>query len=207
MWWHQEPLVRCSACAALFWLEDIEHIGIMPDAPRPIGRFTRAWLRWRGDPEGLLHSEEEWGQAMASWGHAGYIGSVKFDDVMHVLARSKGISRPRLLWLRKRIWWGLNDRYRSCQDGSPISDVPTWPQALERSNMEAILAMLREGDGHPSDMIEQGELLRQLGRFDEAIAVLKAVPTDGHSEIRAVKIERLATSGDSQVRELSSGMW
>ena len=73
--------------------------------------------------------------------------------------------------------------------------------------MEAILAMLREGDGHPSDMIEQGELLRQLGRFDEAIAVLKAVPTDGHSEIRAVKIERLATSGDSQVRELSSGMW
>ncbi len=57
---------------------------------------------------------------MASWGQANYIGSVNFDDVMYVLARSKGISRPRVLWLRKRIWWGLNDRYRSCQDGLPI---------------------------------------------------------------------------------------
>ena len=207
MWWRQEPLVRCSACAALFWLEDIEPVGIMPDALRPIGRFTRAWLRWRGDPQGLLQSEEEWGRAMASWGQAGYIGSVKFDDVMYVLARSKGISRARLLWLRKRIWWDLNDRYRSRQDGSPIPDVPTWPRALERSNMEAILAMLREGDGHPTDMIEQGELLRELGRFDEAIAVLKAVPADGHSEVRAVKIERLARSGDSQVRELHPATW
>lgn len=202
MWWRQEPLVRCSACAALFWLEDIEPVGIMPNAPRPIGRFTRAWLRWRGDPQGLLHSEKEWGKAMASWGQAGYIGSVKFDDVVYVLARSKGISRLRLLWLRKRIWWDMNDRYRSRQDGSPIPNVPVWPQALERSNMEAILAMLRDGAGHPSDMIEQGELLRQLGRFDEAIAVLKAVPANGHSEVRAVKIERLARSGDTQVREL-----
>jgi len=166
MWWRQEPLVRCSDCAALFWLEDIEPVGIMPDAPRPIGQFARAWLRWRGDPQGRLHSEEEWGWAMASWGQAGYIGSVKFDDVMYVLARSKGISRARVLWLRKRIWWDLNDRYRSRQDGLPIPDVPTWPRALERSNMEAILAMLREGDGNPTDMIEQGELLRQLGRFD-----------------------------------------
>lgn len=207
MWWRQEPLVRCSVCAALFWLEDIEPVGIMPDAPRPISRFKRAWLRWRGDPQGLLYGEEEWGRAMASWGQARYIGSVKFDDVMYVLARSKGISRHRLLWLRKRIWWGLNDRYRSRQDGSPIPDVPTWPQALERSNMEAILAMLREGDGHSTDMIEQGELLRLLGRFDEAIAVLKAVPADGHSEVRAVKIERLARSGDSQVRELHPATW
>jgi len=179
----------------------------MPDAPQPIGRFMRAWLRWRGDPQGLLHSEEEWGRAMACWGQAGYIGSVQFDDVMYVIARSKGIGRARLLWLRRRIWWNLNDRYRSCQDGSPISNVPTWPQALERSNMEAILAMLREGDGHPTEMIEQGELLRQLGRFDEAIAMLKAVPADGHSEVKAVKIERLARSGDSQVRELRPSTW
>ena len=67
--------------------------------------------------------------------------------------------------------------------------------------------MLREGDGHPTEMIEQGELLRQLGRFDEAIAMLKAVPADGHSEVKAVKIERLARSGDSQVRELRPSTW
>lgn len=62
--WRQEPLVRCSACAALFWLDDIEPVGIMPKMPRPIGRFTRAWLRWRGDPQGLFQDEGEWSQAL-----------------------------------------------------------------------------------------------------------------------------------------------
>lgn len=203
MWWRQEPLVRCSACAALFWLEDIEPVGIMPKTARPIGRFTRAWLRWRGDPRGLLQDEEEWFRAIASWGKAQYIGSVNFDDVVYVLARSRGLSRDRLLWLRNRIWWGLNDRYRTRFDGSLLPDVPTWPLAAERTNMEAILDMLRDAEVEPWNMIQQGELLRLLGRFDEAVAILKAVPADGHNEVRAVKIERLARNGDTQVRELS----
>lgn len=203
MTWRQEPLVRCKACAALFWLDDIEPVGIMPQMPRPIGRLTRAWLRWRGDPGGLLQDEEEWSSAEASWGTAQYIGSVNFDDVVYVLARSKGVSRDRHLWLRKRIWWDLNDRFRSRYDGSPLPNVPTWPAAAERANMEAILAMLRDSAMQPIAMIEQGELLRLLGRFDEAVAILKAVPPDGHSEVRAVKIERLARSSDTQVRMLS----
>lgn len=207
MSWRQEPLVRCDACAALFWLDDIESIGIMPDAPRPIGRLTRAWLRWRGDPEGRLQDYEESTEAMKAWGQARYIGSVNFDDVVYVLSRSKSVSRERLLWLRKRVWWDLNDRYRSRFDGSPMSDVPTWPQAAERTNMEVILDMLRDGEMQPMHMILQGELLRLLGRFDEAIAVLKAVPADGHSEVRAVKIERLARIGDTQVHELSPPTW
>lgn len=53
-------MARCKACAALFWLDDIEPVGIMPQMPRPIGRFTRVWLRWRGDPQGLLQEQEEW---------------------------------------------------------------------------------------------------------------------------------------------------
>ncbi len=207
MSWRQEPLVRCKACAALFWLDDIEPVGIMPQRPREIGRFTRAWLRWRGDPEGQLQDQEEWSQAMESWGDAQYIGSVSFDDVQYVLARSKGVRRDQLLWLRNRIWWGLNDRYRCRSDGSPLSDVPTWPLALERTNMEVILDILRDGEVKPWNMVQQGELLRLLGRFDEAIAVLKAVPADGYSEVRAVKIESLARRGDMQVRELSPRTW
>lgn len=201
-------MVRCKACAALFWLDDIEPVGVMPQMPRPIGRFTRAWLHWRGDPQGVLQDWEEWSQAMALWGQAQYVGSTSFDDVVYVLARSKGVSKDRLLWLRNRIWWGLNDRYRTRFDGSPLSDVPIWPLAAERTNMEAILAMLRDDDeAEPWNMIQQGELLRLLGRFDEAVAVLKAVPADGHSEVKAIKIERLARNGDTQVRELSPATW
>lgn len=203
MSWRQEPLVRCDACAALFWLDDIEPVGIMPPMPRVIGRLARSWMRWRGDPQGQLRTEEEWSQARALWGSAQYIGRVNFDDVAYVLARSDGVSRDQLLWLRKRIWWDLNDRYRHRTDGSPFPDSPTWPVAAERANMEIILDMLQDSEVEPRSMIQQGELLRLLGRFDEAVAVLKTVPPDGHSEVRALKIERLAQSGDTQVRELS----
>lgn len=207
MWWRQEPLVRCHACAALFWMEDVETAGVMPETPRTIGSLTRKWLRWRGDPEGQLQGQEDWSEAMRLWGSAQYIGSVDFDDVAYVLARSKGVSRDRILWLRNRIWWRLNDRYRVRDDGSLLPGVPTWPVAVERTNMEVILDMLQDGEPQSWHMIQQGELLRLLGRFDEAVAVLKAVPADGHSEVRAVKIERLARNRDTQVRILTAPMW
>jgi hypothetical protein len=126
---------------------------------------------------------------------------------MYVLARSKGVSRDRGLWLRKRIWWTLNDRYRRESDDPSPADVCPWPATAERSNMEAILDMLRDGEVEPGGMVEEGELLRLLGRFDQAIAVLKAVPSDGRSEIRALKLEKLALNGDAQVRLLSQHVW
>lgn len=207
MWWSQEPLARCNACAALFWIDDAESVGVMPDTPGTIGTLTRKWLRLRGDPEGGLQSQEDWSTAKRLWGNARRIGSAGFDDVDYVLARSKGVSRDRILWLRNRIWWGLNDRYRVRSDGLPLSNVPKWPVAVERTNMEVILDMLQDGEPQSWRMIQQGELLRLLGRFDQAITVLKAVPADGQSEVRAVKIERLARSGDAQVRLLNKPSW
>lgn len=201
--WRQEPLVRCDACAALFWVADVERVGIMSKMPERTGRFARAWLGWRGDPKGKLLAEAKWNDAMKSWGQAQHIGSINFDDVVYVLSRSKGECRERVLWLRKRIWWNLNDRFRDRADGLPVPDVPVWPVAAERSNMQAILDMLRDGEVQPWSMIQQGELLRLLGRFDEAISILKTVPADGYSEVKAVRIERLARSGDTQVRELT----
>ena len=207
MWWNQEPLVRCNACAALFWMDDVESVGVLPKMPRDIGPLALKWLRWRGDPEGRLQLHEDWSHAMTSWGHAQQIGRVSFDDVVYVLARSKGVRRDRHLWLRNRIWWGLNDRYRSFSDDSPLPDLPKWPAGLERTNMEVILGMLQEAEAQPWNLIQQGELLRLLGRFDEAVAVLKAVPADGHSEVRADKIEKLARKGDTRVRILSAPTW
>lgn len=82
MSWRQEPLVRCHACALLFWLDDIEPVGIMPESPRPIGRLARAWMCWRGDPQGRLREEEERSTALAAWDSAQYIGRVNFDDIV-----------------------------------------------------------------------------------------------------------------------------
>ena len=47
-------------------------------------------------------------------------------------------------------------------------------------------------ENDPEWQVERGELLPQLGLFDDAVAVLKAVRSDGYNEVKAVKIERLA---------------
>ncbi len=202
-WWAQSPLARCRTCAAIFWQEDVEPVGVLPSKPWPIGRLERLLARWRDDPKGRLREEQEWLQIPAGWKAAKSADSVDFEDVVHVLANSEGLSRDRLLWLRRRIWWSLNDRFRFRSDGSPIPNVRIMPEADERANMRAILALLECAAVTPSDMVEKGELLRLLGRFDEAVAVLKAVPADGYNEIRASKIEALARLRDMQVRPLS----
>jgi len=201
-WWRREPLVRCSVCAALFWMDDIEPIATWPECPEPMGRLARTVARWRGDPHGRLQKEREYVEIIAGWKHPRYIGHADFDDVVYVLSRSRGLSRERILWLRKRIWWGLNDRFRNQGDMPLLPCDPAWPQAAERTNMEVILAMLEDDRPEPSTMLLQGELLRLLGRFDEAVAILKAVLPDGFSEVRAGRIQQLAARGDRQVREL-----
>lgn len=194
-----QPLARCSACAALFWLADAEPAPVMPEEPeRPIGRLPRAWLRWRGDPDGRLREEAEWLAAVAAREHARPIGQASFADVLYVLEHSEGVGRDLVLWLRKRIWWEWNNRYR----GGRGIVLPRPPNAKERANMEAMLDLLRDGNGEPDELVLQGELLRLLGRFDEAIAVLQSLPAGRQSD-RAAIIEQLARQRDRQVRLLN----
>jgi len=62
------------------------------------------------------------------------------------------------------------------------------------------LRLLELFEHDPKVQVARGELLRQLGRFDEAVAVLKAVKPDGYSEAEAGKIERLALDRIANLR-------
>lgn len=203
-WWAQMPLVRCHACAALFWIDDLEPVGELPRKPRDVGGLYRVLAPWRSDTKGWLRAEQAWLAVPDGWKAAESVGSVDFEDVAYVLSKSDGLSRSKLLWLRQRIWWSLNNRYRVRSDGSPIPNVPTMDEVDERANMQAILELLEQGEMGARDLLKKGELLRLLGRFDDAVAVLKAVPPDGYTEIRASRIERLARRGDLQVRPLDT---
>lgn len=204
MWWSRRlrPLVRCRSCAALFWIHDLNPVGVRERRPEALGRFERWWAERCGDPRGRLQEEQRWRQIPEGWETAQEADTASCEDVVYVLGNSTGVSPERRLWLRTHIWWELNDRYRIREDGTPIPNVPHWPEADERANMEAILGLLDVGEMTPGDRVQKGEVLRLLGRFDEAVAVLKAVPADGHNEVRAVRIGRLAKRKDSQVRLL-----
>jgi hypothetical protein len=71
--------------------------------------------------------------------------------------------------------------------------------APARANRLRLLELI---EANPKAQVTRGELLRQLGRFDEAVAVLKAIKPDGYSEVKAVRIERLATAGIAELQDL-----
>lgn len=202
-WWSAglQPLVRCSACSGPFWIEGLEPLGELPYRPRPIGRVERVLARWRGDPKGLLMAEDVWLQVPDAWKAAERVDSVELDDFAALLAEADGLDRDKLLWLRRRIWWSMNDRFRDVGD-SAVLDAPVAHGLDERANKQALLELLDADVIEAGDMVEKGELLRQLGRFDDAVAVLKAVPANGYDEVRAVRIEALARAGDRVVRAL-----
>jgi len=74
-------------------------------------------------------------------------------------------------------------------------------RSIARPNILRILELV---EGNPNARVTRGELLRQLGRFNEAVPVLKAVVPDGRSEVRAVRIERLARAGIPELQDLSA---
>ena len=182
----------------------MEPLGELPHKPWPIGRVERVLARWRGDPEGQLRAEQEWLQVPAGWKVAKEVDTVRLNEVVRLLRQPAGLDRDKLLWLRRRVWWTLNDHFRNLPDGAPAPDLPAMPGLDDRANMRELLALLEQGEMDASDMVEKGELLRQLGHFYDAVAVLKAVPADGYNEVRAVRIEALARAGDRVVRALTS---
>lgn len=134
-WWsvRLQPLVRCRFCAAIFWINDLQPVGVRHRRPRPMGRLERWWAERRGDPRGRLSEEQRWLHIPEGWEAAQEVDTASFEDVAYVLANSAGVSPERLLWLRTRIWWELNDRYRIREDGTPIPSVPHWPEADVRT--------------------------------------------------------------------------
>jgi hypothetical protein len=146
-------------------------------------------------------AEGAWLQVPDAWKAAERVDSVELDDLAALLAEADGLDRNKLLWLRRRIWWSMNDRFRDVGE-SAVLDAPEVHGLDERANMQALLELLDADVMDAGDLVEKGELLRQLGRFNDAVAVLKAVPADGYNEVRAARIEVLAQAGDRVVREL-----
>lgn len=201
-WWAQQPLLRCASCHALFWLADLEPAGVLPPKPREVSRLDRMLARWRGDVHGLLRAEQDWNAIPEGWKLASRTARVELDDIVCVLNSPEGLERDRLLWLRRSVWWRLNDRYRV--DEGEVSGTPLWDEAGEHANMLALLSMLEQQALTPEKQVEKAELLRLLGRFEESVAVAKAVPPDGYNEVRAIKIERLARARSCAVHMLGA---
>ena len=70
-------------------------------------------------------------------------------------------------YLRIRSWWAGNDVRRKSRKKHPLSEK-------EAKNLQALVALLIESD--KNDRIMKAEIMRELGRFDDAVSLLAMLP-------------------------------
>lgn len=191
-------LGKCPWCMALFWLDDAEQEGVLPRKPYRIGWMERAYLRLTGDKRGLLAQERAWHASPWEWKNAKDIELPTLADWQAALQERATLTPAREKLARRQIWWRSNDHLRLKHDGTPWKTQVAMRNDDVQENLMALLCLC-ETEPEP-DLIEMGEILRELGRFDEALAVLERVA--GKQREQALLIADFAQGCDAVVREV-----
>ena len=210
------PVVRCGHCGYVYWLRDAKVKGQLPRWGE-----TEAPPEWQEAEHVVEPSEAEYYEALES-GPGRNTGMKRISRALArwksnkplepELGRTAGTERTaRLL-----AWWKSNEALR----GDIVTEIySTWnisrmgrlremkheigpwnpDPGARQANMENLLPLLDPRKGLVRIM--RAELLRQLGRFDEALVTLQEVELEEAS--RAVdRIRTLCEEGDTLVRLL-----
>lgn len=181
-------------------------MGKLPREPSTIGLTMRLIYRLTGDKYGELERERIWRDTPWEWKSAKYIDAPTHDDWWSVLVNTSTLTPAREMLARRQLWWRGNDHLRIQRDGKPISNKPKLDDQQIRANLEALyrLCAAEEKPNH----IAMGEMLRELGRFDEALAMLESIEDEdededeGEGEDKISLLVECARQKDSVVREV-----
>lgn len=153
-----------------------------------MGALPRIWYLLTRDRSGRLRGEREWAFLSLKIKRAErLIGISTTQDYVEALAQIAHMPPDREEYLRRKLWWASNDHLRR------ESNAQTLDVDAERANMERLLALLPF-----TPTLERVELYRQLGCFQEALALLPSVKAD--QWVKADLQRQWATAGDSTMR-------
>lgn len=116
--------------------------------------------------------------------------------------------------LRTRIWWAGNhikrglersttNLHRIVRGFGDVEDPNTWepwpaiPESIRIENMKALLLLLESQPNEIRHVVPEAELLRELGRFDEAIVRVEDAYCGGAAA--ADLVHNKAREGNSEV--------
>jgi len=179
-------VVKCSHCAACYWLADAKKVGELD--------------LWGEDP---LAEAEDWSATgenplavPESWRAAEYVEEPSESEYYAALRAGLATDSQQERALRIFAWWRSNDPYRDSED-PPSGDASGNTERDE--NLQALLPLL--AGSADQDRIMRAELLRELGRWGEAEGALLRVRAKEFAP--AVKqITALCRARDRSVREL-----
>lgn len=191
-------LGSCPHCHTVFWVADARRLGWLPKKPVSLrwGWFRRLLERWTGYREVMDREESAWSAVPEAWHNAVELEQLTPAALFHCLQHGLASTPEREIYLRTRLWWIGNHQQRDMNTSNPMS-------VQERTdNMDALLRLIRSTPSTRSDAITEGELLRQLGRFDEAVTVLAPVENDSDMATRIVELARQGELEVCIIREL-----
>ncbi|MCC2669073.1 MAG: hypothetical protein K0Q72_1544 [Armatimonadetes bacterium] len=182
-------VVACRHCGGNYWLQDAEEIG----------DIDLGDMQWEEDPLADIAVPAEWRSVeyVEEPSVAGYYAAIRDG-----FAKDSRQERA----LRIFAWWRGNDAFR--EDYAAVGGDGAISEALrdELPDASARETLLREllpllDTESDQDRILRGEILRELGRWDEATEVLRAIRTPAFAP--AVKqLLALCQAEDAVLREL-----
>lgn len=187
-------LAYCSGCNKIYWLEDATELGVVPSTDEKTrGKSWLGCVLGKKTNEGPKEKVAQIDLLDLDW--VEYHKRPRPADLMLAVLREEWSSQERELYLRTRLWWIGNHGQRGRRMVSPMN------AAQASDNMLRLLALYR-ADADCSQSAETiAELLRQMGRFDEAIAALKG---RREGNLSAAMIEDAAALQESHVFEVET---
>lgn len=170
---------RCSACRKLiaqhtiisgntfgarFWTDGKMDAPMEPDEPWLVKCQHCGALLWIDEQKqiGKVQPWELGGRDEANFKEARPYVTPSAQDYFAIL--TKGVADGRKVrYLRVRAWWAGNDERRARADATPLSPD-------EVANLCALAALLDEAD--EEDRIMKAEVMREMGKYEEAMALL-----------------------------------
>lgn len=185
----------CPSCNKTYWLEDAISLGVLPsfqDAPARRHGWLPQFLR---KDSGDTKQESDAHVELRDLDYVDYHQHPRPADLLLAMLREEWSSKERELYLRTWLWWISNHVQRGQRTVSPMSTEQA------NANMLRLLELHQAATAPERDAEVIAELLRQLGRFDEAISTLK-----GHRDrgARAALIDDAAARGELRVFEVEA---
>lgn len=179
-------LTRC-VCECIYWIDDAPVLGRYPSVPkkRGLAAVLRRWFGSEGRepaPTGIPLGWE-WATPADELDLRNMLGLLLLDD----------LPPDREYILRRHLWHRLNDADRACREVYPHE--AELAHRHRRPNLERLLE-LTQGTDHPV-RLQHGEILRELGRFEEAIEIFE--PLRGDSRYWAGRLRSEAEQRNPRV--------
>lgn len=187
-------LAYCPGCNKTYWLEDATELGLVP--PRTEAGVQPNWFsRFFHKKTDVRSLEKVADIDLLQLDYVDYHKQPRPADLLLAVLREEWSNTEREAYMRTRLWWIGNHQERGRRLQSPMTNEQA------NDNMRRLLALHQSAAGLDQNAEVISELLRQMRRFDEAIAVL-----GGHRDksTRAAMIEDAAARGESHVFEVET---